>query len=124
MIGETTARLLLGVALLPFLWFAGRDQVLHFSARKVPVAETILHFILGAILFVVVARAFLFDQRIVTIGILAFAAAGSLDEFFFHRGVPEVESDVHAKEHFALLLFIAVFEVLAVVVLRVPGGFR
>jgi hypothetical protein len=115
LIGQTTARLILGASLLPFLWFAGRDQVLHFSARRVPIAETILHFILGAILFVVIGRSFLFDVRFVTIGILVIAAAGSIDEFVFHRGVPEPESDVHAKEHFALFVFIAVFEVLALV---------
>jgi hypothetical protein len=36
-----------------------------------------------------------------------------VDEFVFHRGLPASEHDVHAKEHFALFIFIAVFGVLA-----------
>jgi hypothetical protein len=112
-IGESTARVVLGASLLPFLYFAGRDQVLHFSARRVPLAETIVHFFLGAILIVLIARAFLFQQWFVTIGFLIFAVFGLIDEFVFHRGLPASESDVHAKEHFTLFVFVAVFEVLA-----------
>lgn len=109
MIGTNAGRLLLAVALIPFLYFAIRDQVLHFSARRVPVAENVLHFFLGIILFAVIARAFQFDRRFVTIGALVFAGMGALDEFVFHRGLPESESDVHAKEHFALFIFLTVF---------------
>jgi hypothetical protein len=112
-IGTNAARLLLGVALIPFLYFAARDQILHFTARRVPLAENILHLFLGIILAVVIARAFQFDRRFVTIGALVFAGTGALDEFIFHRGLPESESDVHAKEHFALFIFIAVFWLLS-----------
>ena len=122
MIGLTEARLFLAAALLPFLYFAGRDQVLHFSARRVPIAETVVHAVLGAILIVIVARAFLFQQWFVTIGFLLFALFGMIDEFVFHRGLPASESDVHAKEHFALFVFVALFEVLALMVPHAAAG--
>ena len=109
---DAAARVVLGLALLPFLYFAVRDQVLHFSARRVSIAENLLHLALGVVLAAVIARAFFFRERAVAMGVLAFAVLGSLDEFVFHRGLPAVEHDVHAKEHFALFVFIAVFGVL------------
>lgn len=110
--GDAAARIVLGLALLPFLYFAGRDQVLHLTARRVSIAENLLHVALGILLVMVIARAFQFRERSVAMGVLAFAVAGSLDEFVFHRGLPAAEHDVHAKEHFALFVFVAVFGVL------------
>lgn len=108
---DTAARLVLAVSLLPFLYFAVRDQVLHVTARRVSLAEHVLHLLLGLILAGVIVRAFLFREKTVALGVLAFAAAGSIDEFVFHRGLPAEEHDTHAKEHFALFLFVAVFGV-------------
>lgn len=112
MIGALGARGILLVALAPFLFFASRDQWLHLTARKVPLAENVIHAFLGVILFVVIGRAFLFDWRFVVVGTVVFALCGALDEFLFHRGVPASESDIHAKEHFALFGFFAVFALL------------
>jgi len=110
---DLSARIVLALALLPFLYFAARDQVLHFTARRVSVAENLLHLALGVLLTVAITRAFLFRERSVAVTVLAFAVAGSVDEFVFHRGLPAVEHDVHAKEHFALFVFVAVFGALA-----------
>ena len=104
-----TARVVLAAALTPFVYFAARDQWLHLKARRVPLAENAVHALLGIVLSTVIARAFLFDWRFVIAGLAAFAVCGALDEFVFHRGLPAVESDVHAKEHFALFAFFAVF---------------
>ena len=106
------ARILLGLALLPFLYFAARDQVLHFTVRRVSMAENVLHLALGILLAAVIVRAFLFRGQSFALGVLAFAVAGSVDEYVFHRGLPASEHDVHAKEHFALFVFVAVFGVL------------
>jgi hypothetical protein len=35
------------------------------------------------------------------------AVLGTLDEMVFHRGIPVEEHDLHAKEHFSLLLFVS-----------------
>lgn len=102
------ARAVIAAALAPFLFFAARDQLLHFRIRKVPLFENVIHFLLGVLLFGVVARAFQFDARGVILGTVAFVLVGSLDEYVYHRGIPEEESDAHAKEHFALLMFIVV----------------
>ena len=40
--------------------------------------------------------------------LLLFALAGGLDEYIFHHDIPGEESDLHAKEHLALLIFIVV----------------
>ena len=109
MIDAIAARGILAIALAPFLFFAARDQWLHLRARRVPLAENIVHLLLGLILFTVIARAFVFDWRGVAIGAAIFAVCGALDEFLFHRALPAVESDVHAKEHFALFGFFAAF---------------
>lgn len=112
MIGVAAARALLAVALAPFLWFAGRDQFLHFTARRVSVAENVIHLLLGLLLAIVIGRAFLFQPRLVAFALVAFVVVGASDEYVFHRRIPEVEHDVHAKEHFALLFFVAVFSAL------------
>jgi hypothetical protein len=108
-IGTGTARLLLGLSLLPFLYYAVRDQILHFTARKVSIAENVLHLFLAILLTIVIGRAALFQPKQAAIALLLFVALGAIDEYVFHRGIPEAEHDVHAKEHFALLAFIAVF---------------
>ena len=61
------ARVLLVASLLPFLWFAVRDQILHLRARRVSVAENVIHLLLGMLLTIVIARAFLFKGKYVTL---------------------------------------------------------
>ena len=103
------ARLLLGASLVPFLWYALRDQILHFTVRRVSVIENVLHLLLALLLIIVIGQAMLFDTRSVAIALLLFVFCGAGDEYIFHRRIPEAEHDVHAKEHFALLLFVSVF---------------
>ena len=110
------AQAVMAAVLAPFLWFAALDQILHFRVRKVPLMENLIHVALAALLMNVIARAFRFDARGVIFGAVAFAAAGALDEYVYHRGVPEKESDVHAKEHFALFAFVVVALAVAQVV--------
>jgi len=105
-------RVLLGASLLPFLWFAARDQLLHLRARRVSLPENLLHLLLGMLMAIVLGRAFLFDTKWMAVALLLFVVCGALDEYVFHRRIPEVEHDVHAKEHFALLFFVAVFAAL------------
>jgi hypothetical protein len=108
-IPDAAARAILAAALAPFLYFAGRDFRLHLRVRKVPAAENLLHLALGVLLAGALARAFLFRGAEAAFAVLAFAALGAVDEFVFHRGIPAEEHDVHAKEHFALFVFLAVF---------------
>ena len=102
------ARAVIAAALAPFLFFAVRDQVLHLTIRRVPVLENVIHAALAILLTFVIARSFQFDTRGVIFGAIAFVVTGALDEYIYHRRIPEQESDVHAKEHFALLGFIVV----------------
>jgi TctA family transporter len=108
-IPDAAGRVILAAALVPFLYFAGRDFRLHLTARRVSMAENLLHLVLGILLAAVITRAFLFRGREAAFAVLLFAAAGAMDEFVFHRSLPAEEHDVHAKEHFALFVFMAVF---------------
>jgi len=104
--------LFLAAALAPFLLFAGRDNMMHFQLRKVSPAEHILHAGLGLALAAVISMAFQarFDAMITWLAL--FCLAGCIDEYGFHRDIPAEEHDVHAKEHFALLFFVAMALVL------------
>lgn len=96
------------VSFLPFLYFGVRDTVFHFRGRRVTIAEHLLHLVIG------VTLALLFTQAIQTnypglLGALVlFVVAGGIDEYIFHRALPGEESDLHAKEHLALVIFIVV----------------
>ena len=102
------ARALLAVGLVPFLYFAGRDQFLHLTARRVPLIENLLHLAIGIALAISIMFAFRFDFRSFAFSAPAFIILGAIDEFVFHRKIPETESDAHAKEHFALLAFFVI----------------
>lgn len=108
-LSDAFARMILAAALAPFLYFAGRDFRLHLTARKVPLAENLLHLVLGILLVAALTRAFLFHGREAAFAIALFALTGAADEFVFHRNLPSEEHDVHAKEHYALFIFVAVF---------------
>ena len=112
-IPDAAGRLVLAAALLPFLYYAGRDFRLHLAARRVPLAENVLHLALAVPLLAALALAFQFRVREAALAMAAFALCGAADEFVFHRGIPAEEHDVHAKEHFALFIFLAVFGALA-----------
>jgi hypothetical protein len=77
--------------------------------RRVPLAENVLHVFIGLSLAFVIGRAMQFDAKSAAMALLVFTAFGAMDEFIFHRRIPEAEHSVHAKEHFALLGWVAVF---------------
>jgi hypothetical protein len=95
--------------ILPFLYYAGRDFRLHLTARRVSLVENVLHLALAVPLLAALALAFQFRAREAALAMAAFAVFGAADEFVFHRGIPADEHDVHAKEHYALFIFLAVF---------------
>ncbi len=93
---------------LPFVYYGAKDTAFHFRGRKVSRTEHILHGAIGLVLAILFAHALMAHHLIVVCALLIFVVAGSLDEYIFHRDIPAEESDLHAKEHFALLIFIAV----------------
>lgn len=96
------------VSFLPFLFYATKDALFHFQGRRVSLVEHLLHLAIGVALAIVVINAVLQNTGVMLAGLVFFAVAGGLDEYVWHRGIPEVESDLHAKEHLALLLFVVV----------------
>ena len=100
----------MGVALVPFLVFAYRDNVLHFRARKVPKLENVLHLLIGMVLFFVIGSAFMGRMGRMLAGLAIFSIVGAMDELGYHRAnaIPTEEHDVHAKQHFALFVFVCV----------------
>jgi hypothetical protein len=99
---------ILVAAFLPFVYFAARDQIFHLRGRKVGLAENLLHLALGITLAILFTQA-LAGRHLAMIGALVlFAVAGAADEYIFHRHIPGEESDLHAKEHLALMIFLIV----------------
>jgi len=96
------------LALLPYLYFGGKDQVFHFVGRKVSPVEHLLHLFIGCLMAAAIVCAFRARVIAFVIGIAAFLVFGALDEYVYHRGLPEHESDLHAKGHLALLIFVVV----------------
>ena len=100
--------LILVFSFLPFLYYGAKDTAFHFRGRKVSLTEHIVHAAIGLVLVILFAHALRGDHWIVVASLVIFAVAGSIDEYIFHRDIPAVESDLHAKEHLALLIFIVV----------------
>ena len=98
--------LLLSLALLPYLYYGGRDGIYHFRGRRVSAAEHLLHFFVALLLGSAVVLAFRGLQGRMLLALGAFLVAGALDEYVYHRGLPEEETDLHAKGHMALLIFV------------------
>jgi hypothetical protein len=93
---------------LPFLYYATKDTAFHFRGRRVSLAEHVLHLAVGISLAMVLTNAVLGKSPAMLVGLILFAIAGAIDEYVWHRGIPETESDLHAKEHLALLIFVVV----------------
>lgn len=93
---------------VPFLYYATKDTIFHFRGRRVTVAEHMLHLAVGISLAAVLTNAVLGKSSAMLVGLVLFAIAGAIDEYVWHRGIPETESDLHAKEHLALLIFVVV----------------
>lgn len=100
------ANALLLLALLPYLRLAWRDESLHRRARRVPRLEQLLHLAVLVALVIGVSAVFRRDLDGALVGAALFVPPAALDEFVFHRGLPHEESDVHAKQHLLLLVFV------------------
>lgn len=96
------------ISFLPFLFYAAKDNAFHFRGRRVSLTEHLLHLVIGIALLIVLAQAVLGNTAFMMAGLLLFLVAGALDEYIWHRSIPEVETDLHAKEHLALMIFVVV----------------
>jgi uncharacterized membrane protein len=97
---------LLVLTFLPFVYYAGKDAVFHLRGRKVSASENILHLALGLVLAMLFSLALAGRHAAMVGALILFVAAGALDEFVYHRHIPGEESDLHAKEHLALTVFL------------------
>ncbi len=95
-------------AFLPFAWFAWLDTRYHLSTRKPGGPENLVHLGLGVCQLGLLVNAIRADLRFELFALAGIAVLGGLDEFGFHRALPAFESDVHAKSHFALFIFVVV----------------
>ncbi|CAN5851122.1 hypothetical protein BH11VER1_BH11VER1_14940 [soil metagenome] len=100
--------LILSLSFLPFIYFASKDHSFHFRGRKVSRTEHLLHAGIGLSLIIVFSHAVMANHWQMVGGLVFFALAGAVDEYIFHRDIPGEESDLHAKEHLALLAFIVI----------------
>jgi hypothetical protein len=93
---------------LPFVYYGAKDTAFHFRGRKVSLTEHLLHAAIGVVLAIMFTHALMAHHLVVVGALVIFAVAGAIDEYIFHRDIPAEESDLHAKEHLALLIFIVV----------------
>ena len=99
---------ILTIFLLPYLYFGAKDHVYHFVGRKVSVAEHFVHLLIGMTLIAAIANAYRGQAIPFIAAMTLFIVVGAMDEYVWHRGLPEHESDLHAKGHLALLIFVIV----------------
>ena len=97
---------ILVLSFLPFVYYGGKDTAFHFRGRKVSLTEHILHAAIGVVLLILFTHALMAHHLVVLGALVLFVVAGGIDEYIFHRNIPAEESDLHAKEHLALLIFI------------------
>ena len=93
--------ILLTVALLPYLYYGTKDNLYHFRGRRVSLVEHVLHLGVGITIVGAIASAYRGRMSAMIGGLLLFLVAGAVDEFVYHRGLPEHETDLHAKGHMA-----------------------
>jgi hypothetical protein len=92
--------------LLPYLYFGGKDHAYHFTARRVPVVEHLLHLFIGMTVVAGIVNAYRGRTVHFVAAIALFLVVGGLDEYVYHRRLPQQESELHAKGHLALLIFV------------------
>jgi hypothetical protein len=97
---------ILACSLLPYLYYGYLDNVFHFRGRKVSLPEHLLHLAIGVMVATAIVNAFTGQLTVMLVGLVLFMVAGAVDEYIFHRGLPEPESDLHAKEHLGLMIFV------------------
>jgi hypothetical protein len=96
------------VSFLPFVYYAIKDGIFHFKGRKVSLTEHLLHTVILITLGMVFSHAIMGNHTIMLVALVLFLVGGSIDEYIFHHHLPEEESDLHAKGHLALLIFIVI----------------
>jgi hypothetical protein len=74
----------------------------------VSLVEHLLHLGVGITIVGAIASAYRGRMSAMIGGLLLFLIAGAVDEYVYHRGLPEHETDLHAKGHMGLLLFVVV----------------
>jgi hypothetical protein len=99
---------ILVVSFLPFLYYGAKDTMFHFRGRKVSRTEHTIHAAIGLILVIMFSHALMAHHFVVLGALVLFVIVGGVDEYIFHHGIPGEESDLHAKEHLALLSFIVI----------------
>lgn len=100
--------LILSLSFLPFVYYGAKDTMFHFRGRKVSLTEHLLHAAIGLVLVIMFTHALMAHHLVVLCALVIFVVAGGIDEYIFHRDIPGEESDLHAKEHLALVIFIVV----------------
>src|SRR5207248_544636 len=99
---------IVAIALIPYLYYGGKDNFYHFRGRRVTLPEHILHLAIGILLISAISAAFRGRVPMMLGALLVFLVAGGIDEYIYHRHIPEEETDLHAKGHMALLIFVVV----------------
>jgi hypothetical protein len=99
---------ILVLSFLPFIYYGARDTVFHFRGRKVSRTEHLIHAAIGLALAIMFSNALMAHHLVMLGALVLFAVAGGVDEYIFHRNIPAEESNLHAKEHLALLIFIVI----------------
>jgi hypothetical protein len=94
------------LSFLPFIYYGTKDTLFHFKGRPVTRTEHLLHAGIGVVLATMFISALSANHLVMLSALVLFVVAGSLDEYVYHRGIPAEESDLHAKEHLALLVFL------------------
>ena len=96
----------LTLGLLPYALFGASDLVFHARHRRVQGPERLAHATIGLALLTVVPQAYLGGRGLVLAGLVLFVTARAIDEYVFHRGLPQAESALHARTHLAFLLYV------------------
>ena len=96
------------LAFVPFATFAWLDTRYHLSTRKPGGPENLVHLGLGICQLGLLVNAVRSDLKFELFALAGISVLGGIDEFGFHRALPAFESDVHAKSHFALFIFVVV----------------
>lgn len=99
---------ILVLSFLPFLYYGTKDNMFHFRGRKVSLTEHMIHAAIGVVLAIMFTHALMAHHLVVVGALVIFAVTGAVDEYIFHHDIPAEESDLHAKEHLALLIFIVI----------------
>jgi predicted membrane channel-forming protein YqfA (hemolysin III family) len=91
---------------LPFAFYGMKDNAFHFRGRKVTAPEHLIHLAIGITQAAILIQALRGDLLLMFTALVLMLIVGGIDEYIFHRGLPGEESDLHAKQHLALLIFV------------------